>query len=97
MARTTIQSTTERPDLVLENYIKKLDTFLAQSMLNLKNMKNKHQQMSVSWKGEQYDRFTVILNETIKDAAKELTEIQKLREFLVKKLKEIKEAMRHKL
>ena len=91
-----IQAKTTRPDLVLENFIKKLNAFIAQTNANLKKMKQKHQQMAAHWQGDQYNHFTAVLNETIKDATKELVELTKLKTQLDKKLVEMREAMNHK-
>ena len=55
-------------------------------------MKSKHQQMANFRKGKQYDDFSAVLANSIKDAAKELAELQKLREQLIKKAELLKQA-----
>lgn len=91
----TIQSSVKDPTLVINQFIKQLDIFIKESILNINKMKTKHQQMSNYWKGEQYNRFTAILSQSIKDAAKELTELQKLREQLAKKAQILAQSVRH--
>lgn len=87
-----IQSTDKNPVVVLNQFIKELDVFIQQSVANIKKMKTKHQQMANFWKGEQYSRFTAALNESIKDAAKELNELQELKKQLMKSAAMLKDS-----
>lgn len=89
----TIQSSSENPVEVINQFVKSLDLFINQSINNINKMKSRHQQMASSWKGDQYNKLTQILSQTIKDAAKELAELQKLREQLVKKADMLRRAV----
>ena len=80
-----IKSTEKNPAVVIDVFIKELEKFIAESTNNLNKMKRKHQQMAAVWKGKQYDDMTKLLSQSIKDAAKELLEMQKLREQLIQK------------
>ena len=93
MGKNVVASGSSRPDVELEAFIKNLNVFIAQSSANLQKMRAKHKQMSAFWKGDQYDKFTAILEATIKDAAKELLAMQNLKEDLSKKLMEMRRAM----
>ena len=92
MAGNTIQSSVSNPVEVINQFVKSLDTFIKESIVNINKMKAKHQQMANFWKGKQYDDFSVVLSNSIKDAAKELTELQKLKEQLIKKAEMLKKA-----
>lgn len=81
-----IKSSSKKPSEVVALFIKKLDTFIKESIDNINKMKARHAQMASFWKGEQYDQFTSVLSQSIKDAAKELMELQKLRKELAVKL-----------
>lgn len=78
-----ISSNTNNRAEVYYQYIKQLDTFIKNQILTLTNLKKKHQQMAFSWKGKEYDNFSAIIMQTIKDAAKELAELEELKEKLV--------------
>jgi len=91
-----IQSSEKNPVLVIEQFIKSLDIFINQSIANINSMKNKHKQMAYYWKGEQYNRLTLILSQTIKDAAKELMELQELKKQLVIKADIFRKATNNK-
>ena len=80
-----IKSTEKNPAVVIDSFIKELEKFIAESTNNLNKMKRKHQQMATVWKGKQYDDMTKLLSQSIKDAAKELLKLQKLREQLIQK------------
>lgn len=89
----TIQSSSSNPVEVINQFIKSLDIFIKESIVNINKMKAKHQQMASCWKGKQYDDFTNVLANSIKDAAKELQELQKLKEQLTKKAELLSKAM----
>ena len=88
----TIQSSVSNPVEVINQFVKTLDGFIKESIVNINKMKSKHQQMANFWKGKQYDDFSAVLANSIKDAAKELAELQKLREQLIKKAELLKQA-----
>ena len=87
-----IQSSAKDPSVVLEQFIKSLDIFIKESVVNLNRMKSKHQQMASLWKGEQYNKFSAVLATSIKDAAKELAELESLRKQLLVKAAQLKKA-----
>ena len=87
-----IQSSAKDPVAVLELFIKQLDVFIKNSIVNINKMKAKHAQMANSWKGEQYDKFSAVLMKSIQDAAKELAGLQSLRKQLVAKLEVFRKA-----
>ncbi len=89
----TIQSSVKDPVIVINQFIKTLDVFIKESIVNINKMKSKHQQMANFRKGDQYNKFTAVLSQSIKDAAKELTELQKLRDQLVKKAQILSKAV----
>lgn len=84
---TVIQSSTNNQVEVIDRFVKELNDFIKESIAILNQMKSKHQQMGYHWKGQQYDNFTTVLVDTIKDAAKELAELENLRKQLVEKSK----------
>ena len=88
-----IQSSSKDPVEIINQFIKSLDSFILQSKTNISKMKNRHLQMANSWKGDQYNKLTAVLSQTIKDSAKELIELQKLREQLVKKADMLRRAV----
>lgn len=92
MNKNVIQSSVNDPVEVIIQFVKKLDVFIKESINNINKMKSRHQQMANFWKGEQYTTFSNILAQSIKDAAKELSELQKLREQMVKKAELLRRA-----
>lgn len=87
-----IDSKVENPEEVLERYIKSLDAFIRASIDNLTKIKNKHNEMSLYWKGDQYNDFTYVLENSKNDMVKELQELNKLKMALEEKLKLLKNA-----
>ena len=79
-----IESSENRPAEVVFDFIKKLDKFIEDITANIIKMKNKHQQMSFYWKGDQYNAFTNVLALAITNANKELNALKELREKLKK-------------
>lgn len=71
----------------IEVFVKKLDAFIKESVANINKMKQRHQKMASVWKDDSYTQFTAVLAKSIKEAAKELSALQKLKEDLIAKLK----------
>ena len=74
----------------VEQFIKKLDIFIKESVNNINKMKQRHQKMGASWKDESYTKFSAVMAQSIKEAAKELTELQNIKNQLIKQLKLLK-------
>lgn len=74
----------------IDVFIKKLDSFIKESVLNINKMKQKHQKMGALWKDDSYNKFTLVMAQSVKDAAKELNELQNLKNALIKKSRELK-------
>lgn len=92
MNKNVIQSSTNDPAEVIVQFIKKLDVFIKESIININKMKYKHQQMANFWKGDQYNAFSDILAQSIKDAAKELAELEKLKKQMIEKAELLRKA-----
>lgn len=79
-----ISSKVNDPAAVIDAYIKQLQTYISVTTIQLKRINEMHKKIGASWKGQQYQDFTVILENSISDAAKELKKLITISEKLKK-------------
>ena len=80
-----IESKVDNPSLIYHDFIKDLDNFINESCRNLKALQNENKKMGNYWAGQQYKTFSVVIEKSIQDCAKELKELRELKEKLVVK------------
>lgn len=87
-----ISSKTKDPSAIIDAYIKQLESYISVTTFQLKRISETHNKLAGSWKGEQYNNFTIILQRSISDAAKELKKLVEVSEKLKKSSAILKKA-----
>lgn len=90
-----ISSQVRNPEVVIAEYIKQLEAYIASTTALLKKINENHIKIGSSWKGDQYDNFTLILQTSISDAAKELKKMIMIKDKLKKSAELLKIASKN--